>query len=168
MILSATALDIARQAIGVHEQGGNNRGPEVDAYLASVGLEPGYAWCAAFLFFCFKAAAAKTGLVNPFPKTASSLKVWTFSEPITRLSNPTVGAVFVLRHSPTSGHVGICESVEASVPTCISGNTCSDARGGREGNCVARHIGTPEVVHGGELLGWLQFDLAAQPPNVLT
>lgn len=168
MILSATALDIARQQIGVHEEGGNNTGPQVDEYLRAVGLDPGYAWCAALVFWCFKAAAALTGQVNPVPKTASSQRLWTFSEPITRDSNPSVGAVFVLRHSATSGHVGICESIDADgVPTCISGNTYADARGGREGNCVARHTGSPETVHGGELLGWLQFDRAAQSPNVV-
>lgn len=165
MILSATVLDIARTQVGVHEEGGNNRGPDVAAYLGSVGLDPGYAWCSAFLFWCFKAAAAKTGLVNPYPKTASSLKVWTFAEPICRLSNPTAGAVYVLRHSPTTGHVGIVESCEDGVIVEISGNT--NERGSREGNAVARHTGQPEVTHGGELLGYLQFDLAAQHPSVV-
>ena len=104
-ILTATVLDIARRSIGVHEQGGNNRGPQIDEYLASVGLEPGYPWCAAAQFYWFRQAAQRIGFENPFPRTASSLHVWTLSEPICRDSNPTVGAVYVLRHSPTTGHV---------------------------------------------------------------
>jgi len=37
-----------RSQAGVR-QTGNNTGPEIDAYLASVGLGPGYAWCGAFV-----------------------------------------------------------------------------------------------------------------------
>ena len=167
MILSATALDIARTQIGVTETS-RNRSPQIDEYVRAVGLDPEgeFSWCSAFLFWCFRSAAKKTGLVNPYPKTASSLRVWRFAEPICRDSNPTVGAVFVLKHSDTTGHVGIVESVLDGVPTCISGNTF-DGAGGREGNTVARHVGTPEAVHGGELQGYLVFDLAAQSPSVV-
>lgn len=171
MILSATALDLARATLGVHEQGGNNRGPQIDAWESRFGLV-GLPWCAMWAWCMFDDAAKKCGLVNPMPKTASTQRVWAMSDPICRLepgSPPTPGAVFVLRHTASSGHVGICQSVDADgVPTCISGNTFADARGGREGNCVARHTGDPVAVHGGELLGWLNFDLAAQSPNVVT
>lgn len=165
MILSATALDIARQCIGIREEGPPNSGPEVDAYLASVGLAPGYPWCAAWLHWVFRRAAKTCGLVNPFPRTASSLKVWTFAEPVCRDSNPAAGYVYVLKHSETTGHVGIVERIDADGITEISGNT--NEAGSREGNAVARHKGQPEVVHGGELLGYLNFDLAAQAPNVV-
>ena len=33
--------------VGTKEQGGANRGRQVEQYLASVGFGPGYAWCAA-------------------------------------------------------------------------------------------------------------------------
>jgi hypothetical protein len=45
----------------------------------------------------------------------------------------------------------------------ISGNTYAST-GGRAGNCVARHVGTPEVTHGGTLIGYLDYDAAAQAP----
>lgn len=166
MILTATALDVARTQLGVHEQGGNNRGPEVDIYLAHVGLDPGYAWCSALLFYCFWEAAKKCGMINPFPKTAAALKVWTHAEPICRDSNPQAGYVYVLKHSETTGHVGIIESVTDGIIIEISGNT--NGQGSREGNTVARHRGQPEVTHGGELLGYLNFDAAAQPPKLVT
>ncbi len=163
-ILSATALGIARTFIGTKETS-PNRSPLIDEWEARFGVI-GLPWCSMWLWNVFEASAKKTGLVNPYPKTASSLKVWTFTEPVCRDSNPTVGAVFVLRHTASKGHVGICESVLDGTPTCISANTF-DGRGGREGNCVARHFGTPEVVHGGELLGWLVLDRAAQAPSVV-
>ena len=103
MILTATVLDVVRTQLGVHEQGGNNMGPEVDAYLAAVNLNPGYAWCAAGLYWAFEKAARQCGMVNPFPRTASSQRVWTFSEPLCRDPNPGVGFVYVLRHSPCHG-----------------------------------------------------------------
>jgi hypothetical protein len=163
MSLVLAALAAAQGQLGVREQGGNNTGPEVDQYLAAVGLDPGYPWCAAFLFYCFRQAAGQLELVNPVPKTASTQRLWTLSEPITRDSNPQPGYVYVLRHSPTTGHAGIIESVGADGTIVeISGNT--NATGSREGDCVFRHTGQPEVTHGGELLGYLNFDAAAQPP----
>jgi hypothetical protein len=41
-------IETFRSQIGVR-QTGNNTGPEIDMYLASVGYESGYAWCGAFV-----------------------------------------------------------------------------------------------------------------------
>jgi CHAP domain len=161
--LSLTALAIAQSQLGVHEQGGNNVGPEVNAYLASVGLDPGFSWCQAFMFWCFREASKRLGLVNPVPRTGSTQRLWALSEPITRDSNPKPGYVYVLQHSPTAGHVGIIESVAADGTIVeISGNT--NQTGSRDGNSVWQHTGQPEVTHGGVLLGYLGFDAAAQAP----
>ena len=55
--LISEALVIASSQIGVKEQPlGSNRGPQVDQYLESVGLNPeegSFPWCAAFLYWCF-------------------------------------------------------------------------------------------------------------------
>jgi hypothetical protein len=165
--LSETALSIAISQLGVHEQGGQNRGPEVDQYLAAVGLAPGYSWCAAFVFFCFKQAADQLGLVNPCPKTAGAVRMWTLTEPICRATEPSAGAIYVLDHGGGKGHAGIVEQVGGDGTMIeISGNT--NAAGSREGNAVARHTGeSPEEIHGGHLLGYLLLDLAAQGPSAL-
>ena len=47
-------LDIALEQVGVAEYGGNNRGPEVKAYLASVNLGEGHPWCAASIHWCYR------------------------------------------------------------------------------------------------------------------
>lgn len=170
MSLSQTAIEIAVSQLGVHEQGGNNRGPEVDLYLASVGLGPGYSWCAAFVFWCFREAAQRLALVNPCPRTAGAVKIWTHAEPICRITAPVPGAIYVLEHDPTkgTGHAGIIETVNADGTISeVSGNT--NAAGSREGNAVARHTGaSPQSIHGGVLLGLLNLDLAAQGPSALT
>jgi len=165
--LSETALSIAISQLGVHEQGGNNRGPEVDQYLAAVGLAPGYSWCASFVHWCFKQAAAQLGLVNPCPKTAGAVRMWTLTEPICRRVLPVSGAIYVLDHGAGKGHAGIVEQVGGDGTLIeISGNT--NAAGSREGNAVARHTGaSPDKIHGGRLLGYLLLDLAAQGPSAL-
>ena len=162
--LTATALELALGQLGVRERGGANRGPQVDEYLRSVGLEPGQPWCAAFVYWCFAAAARSRGFVNPVPKTGSTLRLWMLSEPVCRDSNPRPGLVYVLDHGGGQGHAGIVTGVTGDGGmTEVSGNTFDD-HGGREGNAVAMHMGTPEVTHGGTLLGYLDFDKAAQPP----
>lgn len=167
MTLSQLVVQLAVADIGVHEEGGNNRGPRVDQYLASVGLDPGYAWCAAFVYFCFRAAAQQLGLVNPVPKTGGVLHMGKMTEPICRAVNPAPGYVYILDHGGGVGHAGIIETVnDDGTITEISGNT--NAQGSREGNAVARHTGTsPEAIHGGTLLYYLNYDLAAQPPGAL-
>ena len=168
MILSATALDIARTWIGEHEQGGNNRGALPDRANDAVGAARGSAWCTSLGFLGFLLAAQKCGLRNPFPRTASSQQAARLIEPVTFSMNPSVGAWYILRHSPTTGHGGWVETCDGgNVLTELSGNTFAD-HGGRAGNCFARHTGQPEVTHGGELLGYWQLDLAAQHPPIVT
>jgi hypothetical protein len=79
--LATSALALARSQVGVRESpAGSNRGPEVDAYLRTVGLNPAagsYAWCAAFVYWCFNEAARSAGRPNPLPRTAGVLAHWT-------------------------------------------------------------------------------------------
>lgn len=164
MTLSQQAVAIARGELGVVEVGGNNHGPRVEEYQRYVGLHPGDAWCAAFVYWVFEQASRKLGLVNPVPRVGAALRVWRLAEPYCRDSNPSVGAVYVLDHGDGLGHVGIVTALDDVTPIEISGNTFA-SRGGRAGNSVAEHRGTPEVTHGGALLGYLQFDRAAQDPR---
>lgn len=167
MNLSELAVDMAALAVGVREERPNS-GPEIDEWLRMVGQPPGQPWCAAFVYAVFAKAAGKLGLTNPVPRTASSQRMWRWAEPICRESNPKAGYVYVLKHSDDTGHVGLVEEVDdLGVITEISGNTFTRG-GGRAGNSVARHRGQPEVTHGGELLGYLDFDRAAQAPPGLS
>ncbi|MGH7391749.1 MAG: peptidoglycan-binding domain-containing protein, partial [Candidatus Rokuibacteriota bacterium] len=63
------AIGIAAAEVGVLEQPpGSNRGPRVDQYLRAVGLDPAggsFAWCAAFVYWCFDQAAHGLGRGNP-------------------------------------------------------------------------------------------------------
>lgn len=162
MTLQEAAINVAVAELGVTEVGGNNRGPRVNQYLASVGLDPGYSWCASFVFWCFRQAAQQLGIVNPCPRTAGAVRLWTLTEPICRDLVPAPGAIYVLDHGGGKGHAGIIESIDdEGTISEISGNT--NAAGSREGNAVARHIGSPAAVHGGTLLGYLLLDKACSP-----
>ncbi len=170
MSLQLTVLDLVRQRLGMKETS-RNRGEEIDLYHLSVGLDPAgaYAWCCSGLFYMHRLACRQIGggIVNPYPRTASSQSFWRNVEPICKDSNPEPGAIYVLRHSATTGHVGIVETCEGgNVLTELSGNTNGE-KGGREGNQWARHTGQPERSHGGELLGFVMLDRAAQHPSVI-
>jgi hypothetical protein len=67
--LLASTLKFAAGEIGVMEDPlGSNRGPRVDQYLRSVGVDPttgSYPWCAAFVYFCFQQGASQLKTANP-------------------------------------------------------------------------------------------------------
>lgn len=143
----------------------SNPAPDsIDDWLRLVNLDPGNEWCAATVYAAAHASALELGMVNPVPKTAGALKLFTLSEPITHVLAPARGRVFVVDHGGGKGHAGVCLSVDANgVPSCASGNT--NAAGSRLGNTLAVHVGDPTVVHHG--VGptkWIDFDRAAQPP----
>jgi hypothetical protein len=152
--LLAAALDAARGQVGVLEvPPGSNRGPRVDEYLRAAGLDPAggsYAWCAAFVYWCFGKGAAATGRANPLPKTAGALALWrragaagarqiSASEAKATPSLVRPGQIFVLATGGGFGHVGLVESVAAGVLTTIEGNT--NDGGSREGVGVFRRAG---------------------------
>lgn len=155
MTLGESALAWAKTQLNVQEVGGNNRGPEVEGYLANVNLPPGDAWCCAFVVTGLQQGAGGPAV----PVTGSCLALWRRSVlfQIPEDGIPQPGDVYVLKHSPTTGHVGFVETVgpTGTVLTEISGNT--NREGSREGNSVWRHSGRPEVSHGGLLLGYLRF-----------
>ncbi len=170
--LSQVALEIAISQLGVCESGGNNRGPEVDEYVRTVGLDPtqGYPWCASFMYWCFKQASIQLGVVCPFPKTAKAVNIWNYADTVCRDSNPQIGDVYVIAHGnqwvnqlstnrrlTDNGHTGIIRALGPELSE-VSGNT--NSAGSREGDTVAEHHGSPEASHKGVLIGYLRFDRA--------
>jgi len=156
------AASEAEARIGIKETAPNS-GPDVDLFLAAVGLPPGQSWCAALVHFCYRVASAKLSTVNPCPRTGGCLRMWALAEPQWKTNVARRGAIYVLDHQHGLGHVGIVTEVDAAgnVVSEISGNT--NAAGSREGNCIAQHFGPPEKSHRGTLMGFLDFSIAAAP-----
>ncbi|GAB3701388.1 hypothetical protein GCM10027592_29420 [Spirosoma flavus] len=140
--LSATLINrllaVAKSQIGITEvPPGSNRGPQIDLVLKSVGLGPGYAWCAAFIYWCFMQASRQMQIKNPCPKSAGVLNLWSLAgfkesglkritaiqaEDSPELIKP--GMQFLLKLGATTGHTGIVERVDPNgLLTTIEGNT---------------------------------------------
>ncbi len=145
------ALDIAATQIGVLEHPlGSNRGPEVDTYLRSAGIDPTtghFAWCAAFVYFCFDQAAAALHRNNPLVKTGGVMAHWNGAgtRGIPRIThakarqNPSLikpGHIFVIDLGSGLGHTGLVERVVGGKLVTIEGNT--NDNGSREGIGVFR------------------------------
>jgi len=143
-------LEVAGAEVGTRESGGPNRGPRVDEYLRTVGLDPArgsYPWCAAFVYYCFTRAARLQSRHNPCVKTAGCMDHWRRAPAAARiaiedvLSAPQVvlpGAIFIVDHGRGKGHTGLVERIAAGMVHTIEGNT--DPGGSREGDGVYRRI----------------------------
>ena len=129
--LITRALEIAATQIGVREIGGPNCGPEVEKYLASVGLPKGNSWCMSFVYWCFQEAASELGVKNPLVKTGGVLKGWNDATctkilAADAINNPSLvkpGQIFIIDHGGGLGHTGMVKSVNGGFLTTIEGNT---------------------------------------------
>jgi peptidoglycan hydrolase-like protein with peptidoglycan-binding domain len=148
-------LDVAGREIGVREDPpGSNRGKKVEEYQASVGVDPGEPWCAAFVYWCFARAASDLDLANPMKekkcRTGSVVELWNHANAngakiVTHdaaLADPSrimPGMVFVITMTGGHGHTGLVSRVIGNSLETIEGNTNDD--GSREGIGVFRRIG---------------------------
>lgn len=125
----------------------SNRGPQVEVYLARTGLGGGFAWCCAFVYWCFDEAAKNAGLANPMVKTAGCIDHWNRapsrgarrirkSEAVNDPALVQPGMVFIMDYGGGAGHTGFVETVTGGLVTTVEGNT--DASGTREGGGVYR------------------------------
>jgi hypothetical protein len=148
--LAELALQIAQSQIGQSEKPiGSNSGPMVNEYLKAVGLPPGYAWCQAFVYWCYAVAAKEQNKPNPVIRTASVHDCWSHiatQATMTKLlkedalKQPELvqpGDQFILSFGGNAGHTGLVESVEGTIIHTIEGN--SNTNGSREGYEVVRH-----------------------------
>lgn len=134
--------DTAAAYIGTFEWG-TNAGPDVERFLASVGLPVGNPWCAAFASYCLDAARPEPSA----PHTRSGLA----SRFIARSSNkasdvlygryaPERGDLVIWRRGNTIyGHIGIVDDWDGACGYVIEGNTSSGIYGSqRDGDGVHR------------------------------
>jgi hypothetical protein len=151
-------LDAARLSIGTTETT-RNSGPEIDAWLKYAHSRPGMPWCAAWVVFMHRIAAVSLDVLNPCPRTAGSLHLWSLAPDEVKTDLPAPGDTFVLDTGAPggAGHCGIVETVSPSGDAIVSieGNTGKD--GEREGTTVWRHQWQPRTGKRGRLVGFLSF-----------
>lgn len=128
----AESLKVALSQVGVMEKPpGSNKGPEINGYLKSVDCPPGSFWCAAFVYWCFKEAAANLNKANPLFKTGGCLMHWNkttgkkikSSETQNDPSLVKPGQIFIIDHGGGMGHTGIIEKVDGGFIHTIEGNS---------------------------------------------
>ena len=128
---------VYEREIGVREQGGANRGTRVEEYLAVTGLGPGYAWCAAFVSWCFQQA----GVVAPRSAWVPSFAVRSkriFQRGEFTHQRPRAGDVFLIWFARLNrpAHTGFVDRWSGDWVTTVEGNT--NTSGSREGDGVYR------------------------------
>ena len=74
--LPQAATDNARKYLHVREAANRNDAPEIDRFLAYLGLPKGLAWCAAFSLFNYKEAADALHVRQPFPRYGRVAMLW--------------------------------------------------------------------------------------------
>ena len=142
--LQLAAIRIARSYLGKQEPGPlANRGPEVDLWLAFVGIRPepgeaGKPWCAAFVSACIYQAASGLGVQCEFRKSAGALRLLDVNAEL-RVAEPDAGCLVVWDHGSGKGHVGIITGItrvgaEIASMDVISGNT--NEEGSRDADSV--------------------------------
>lgn len=159
-------IDIAASQIGVTEHPrGSNRGPEVDRYIHSTGLDPAddsYPWCVCFLYWVFEQASRIKGIPNPLPRTAGVISLWRASRrteadvvPNSEASADTVkpGMIFHLDTGNGKGHAGLVIEVAGDRLITIEGNT--NPGGSSDGFGVFRRHSRP--ISSRALLGYVDF-----------
>ena len=90
--------------VGVREIGGSNRGPYVEMYLVSVDLGPGFAWCAAFVSWCYQNAGVKAPRSGWVPSYALKDKR-IYQRGKFQLQKPQSGDVFLIWYNTVANYV---------------------------------------------------------------
>lgn len=116
------AVEYAVTQNGVRERT-NNSGAAVDAFLASVGLGPGYAWCMAFVYWCVQQATGDLGLINPLVRTGGCMRQWNETACFKTTTDPQPGDIFIMDLGGGAGHTGFVVDVTPTTIRTVEGNT---------------------------------------------
>lgn len=146
MTIQSKALEIAITQLGVKEKGEDNHGPEVEKYLASIGLGAGNSWCMAFVYWCYSEAGKAMAVANPMYKHGGVLKQWEQRGSKFGHVHPLIGDIFIMDFGKGLGHTGLVEKVDQDKIYTIEGN--SNDEGSREGYEVCRRYRNRSKIKG--------------------
>ncbi|WP_247672529.1 CHAP domain-containing protein [Aquimarina sp. MMG016] len=123
--------------VGVRETGGSNRGSHVEMYLASVDLGPSYAWCAAFVSWCYQNAEVEAPQSAWVPSFALRRKR-IYHRGKFEKQTPQKGDVFMIWYNSKNrpAHIGFIDQWGEKWIVTVEGNT--NDNGSREGDGVYR------------------------------
>lgn len=146
----------AEKYLYVQELTNNNDAPEIDMFLAYLGLPKHLSWCAAYTIFAYHEAADSLHIKNPLPKLGKVSTLWEFSqenelryktfeaeevlsgeEKLTKSDIP-IWAHGIVKNNDFSGHTGLVRyQISKDKFATIEGNTTPGDKGNqREGGGV--------------------------------
>ncbi len=134
-------LDAGRRLLGTTEATGRNDGPVIEAILKAVGLNRGDPYCAAFNFWCYRAA----GLAERVPRSGWS-PAWvaspTWRRGKGRTPRPADAFGIWFARKRRVAHTGLIEKWGAKSAVTIEANTSPSAEFGaasdRDGDGIWR------------------------------
>lgn len=135
----------ADSQVGALEPSGNNRGPDVDIYIRTAGLNPignHFAWCACLIYWCALKAGYKPEEL-PRIGDCAAVRNWVkWAHNNDRLvSLPDRGYLIGWLNSNATGHIAVAlGKYTLGVARTIEGNTDKD--GGRDGNKCHKRVRT--------------------------
>jgi len=149
--------ELYNSQVGVRETGGANRGPHIEMYLASVDLDSGYAWCAAFVSWCYQNAGVQTPRSGWVPSYALKSKR-IYQRGRFELKEPQKGDVFMVWYHSLNrpAHIGFIDQWGEKWIVTVEGNT--NDNGSREGDGVYRKRRLKKQV-------WAVSDFISDPIN---
>lgn len=127
--------EVYTSQIGVREATGHNDGKDVEKYLRAVGLGKGYAWCAAFVRWCYDQAGVRTKINGAAASAYNRNNLVFFKHKFQQ--DPRPGDAFTLWFNSLGriGHTGFFHrKINSTIYETVEGNT--NEAGSREGDGV--------------------------------
>jgi hypothetical protein len=136
--LKKSIQEIYMGEVGTMEKTGKNDGPGPKKYLKSVGLKEGFAYCAAFVRWCFDEAGVPTTITAWSPTAENKAHIIYANRQFS--GDPEIGDV-VTFYYPNLGRVGHCGffdgKVNNSIYRSVEANT-SDKGSDQSGSSIVR------------------------------
>jgi hypothetical protein len=137
-------IEEAKKYIGVTEQGGDNKGPDVERFQSVVdGVASGESWCLAFVQYCVRQVDTYLGCKNWMVPTEHVMRFWNMMPDESKIKGgPRPGCLVIWQYyqdgqQTINGHIGIVTKVIDSVTfETIEGNTGPGSAVEREGDGV--------------------------------
>jgi hypothetical protein len=139
-------IKVYNSYVGVREKTGKNDGKEVEEFLRSVNLGPGYAWCAAYVHFCLDKAGVENNITAWSP-TAENKKNFKYRNGKI-IKQPERADVFTLYYPRLKriGHTGFFDGfLNESMIITNEGNT--NMKGSNEGDGVYKMFRPLSTIH---------------------
>lgn len=159
-------IQIALSFVGVHELGGNNKGPMIEEFQKAVdGKAQGESWCMGFIQYCIKKVEEELNTKALIHR--SELCTAVYEKSIIKSTKPNPGSIIIWQkydehNKPTIyGHCGIVLSIiDQNWIDVIEGNTNDGTGLVRDGDKVtirtrARSGGSGNMKIMGYVLPWI-------------